>query len=177
MILIVGGVAGSGKTTVGKLVAGQLDWQFADADSFHPAANIEKMRSGIPLTDEDRMPWLRAVTGWIDERIAAGQSAVITCSALKRSYRHLLLDDRPECVMALLEVDRDDLMERVASRPGHFFPEKLVQSQLDTLEEPSSAGDEPNVHVIHEDGGASRTAAKIIDTLWPDEAPPRTLAP
>ena len=176
MILIVGGVAGSGKTTVGKLVAGQLDWQFADADSFHPAANIEKMRSGIPLTDEDRMPWLRAVTGWIDERIAAGQSAVITCSALKRSYRHLLLDGRPECVMALLEVDRDDLMKRVASRPGHFFPEELVQSQLDTLEQPSS-GDEPNVHVIHEDSGASRTAAKIIDTLWPDGSPPRTLAP
>ena len=176
MILIVGGVAGSGKTTVGTLVAGQLGWPFADADSFHPAANIEKMRSGIPLTDEDRMPWLRAVTGWIDERIAAGQSAVITCSALKRSYRHLLLDGRPECVMALLEVDRDDLMKRVASRPGHFFPEELVQSQLDTLEQPSS-GDEPNVHVIHEDSGASRTAAKIIDTLWPDGSPPRTLAP
>ena len=176
MILIVGGVAGSGKTTVGALVAGQFGWQFADADSFHPAANIEKMRAGIPLTDEDRMPWLRAVAGWIDERIAAGESAVVTCSALKRSYRHQLLDGRPGCVMALLEVDRDVLMKRVSARHEHFFPEKLVQSQLDTLEEPSPA-DEPNVHVIHEDSGASRTAAKVIATLWPDGAPPRTLAP
>jgi gluconokinase len=176
VILIVAGVAGSGKTTVGALVAGQLDWQFADADSFHPPASIEKMRAGIPLTDEDRLPWLRAVAGWIDERIAAGQSAVITCSALKRSYRRLLLDGRPGCVMALLEVDRDVLMKRVSARPGHFFPEKLVQSQLDTLEQPSPA-DEPNVHVIHEDSGASRTAAKIIAALRPDEAPPHTLAP
>jgi len=176
VILIVGGVAGSGKTTVGTLVAGQLGWPFADADSFHPAANIEKMRAGIPLTDEDRMPWLRALTGWMDEKIAAGESAVLTCSALKRSYRQLLLDGRPECVIALLEVDRDDLMKRVSGRPGHFFPEKLVQSQLDTLEEPSPA-DEPNVHVIHEDGGASRTAAEIITTLWPDGVPPHTLAP
>jgi gluconokinase len=176
VILIVAGVAGSGKTTVGTLVAGQLGWQFADADSFHPQANIDKMRAGIPLTDEDRAPWLRALTGWMDERIAAGEPAVLTCSALKRSYRHLLLDGRPGCVIALLEVDRDDLMKRVSSRPGHFFPEELVQSQLDTLEEPSPA-DEPNVHVIHEEGGATRTANKIIATLWPDGAPPHTLAP
>src|ERR1700722_10873341 len=91
MILIVAGVAGSGKTTVGALLAGQLHWRFADADTFHPAANIAKMHAGIPLTDEDRQPWLRAVSDWIDARVAAGEPAVITCSALKRAYRDELL--------------------------------------------------------------------------------------
>ena len=175
MILIVAGVAGSGKTTVGALLAGRLHWQFADADTFHPQSNIAKMRAGIPLTDEDRMPWLQAAAGWMDENIAAGQSAVVTCSALKRSYRHQLLDGRP-ATMAFLEVDRDILVRRVSARPGHFFPEKLLQSQLDLLEPPSPA-DEPNVHVITADGGATETAAKIIAVLWPTGLPPRSLAP
>jgi gluconokinase len=176
VILIVAGVSGSGKTTVGALIAGRLNWPFADADTFHPQSNIEKMRAGIPLTDEDRMPWLRAVAGWIDENIAAGRSAVVTCSALKRSYRSMLLDGRAAATMAFLEVDRDALIKRVSARHEHFFPEKLLQSQLDTVEEPSPA-DEPNVHVIHEEGGATRTADKIIAVLWPDGTPPRTLAP
>ena len=166
MILIVGGVAGSGKTTVGALIAGQLGWQFADADSFHPAANIEKMRAGIPLTDEDRMPWLRTVAAWIDERIAAGQSAVVTCSALRRSYRDLLLTDRPEATLVFLMVDRDILLRRVSARPDHFFPEKLLQSQLDTLEMPS-ATEEPHVRVIVADGDVAETAAEVLAVLWP----------
>src|SRR5207248_6915804 len=87
VIVIVAGVAGSGKTTVGALLAGRLGWPFADADTFHPPANVEKMSRGQPLTDEDRRPWLRAITAWMDERATAGQSGVITCSALKRSYR------------------------------------------------------------------------------------------
>ena len=99
MILIVAGVAGSGKTTVGALLAGRLRWRFADADTFHPEANIVKMRAGVPLTDEDREPWLRAVNLWIDTRIAEGQSGVITCSALKRAYREDLLDGRPSATM------------------------------------------------------------------------------
>jgi gluconokinase len=176
MILIVAGVSGSGKTTVGALLAGQLGWRFADADTFHPASNVEKMRAGIPLTDADRKPWLLAVTGWIDENLAAGQSAVVTCSALKRSYRHQLLDSRPAVTMAFLEVDRDILVKRLSARPGHFFPEKLLQSQLDTLEDPSPA-DEPHVHVITADGEATETAAKIVAVLWPAGLPPRTLAP
>jgi gluconokinase len=176
VILIVAGVAGSGKTTVGALLAGQLGWRFADADTFHPPSNVEKMRAGTPLTDADRKPWLRAVTGWIDDNIATKQSAVITCSALKRSYRHLLLDDRPAATMAFLEVDPDILVYRLSARSGHFFPEKLLQSQLDTLEEPSPA-DEPNVHVIAADGDATETAALVIAVLWPTGLPPRTLAP
>ena len=177
MILIVAGVSGSGKTTIGAFLAGRLGWQFADGDTFHPASNVEKMRAGTPLTDEDRMPWLRAIAGWIDENAAAGRSAIIACSALKRSYRHLLLDGRPSAVLVLLEVDRDVLVRRLSARHGHFFPEKLLQSQLDALEQPSSADDEPNVHVIDADGEVSETAAKILAVMWPDGLPPRTLAP
>ncbi len=176
MILIVAGVAGAGKTTVGAFLAGRLGWRFADADEFHPRANVEKMRSGIPLTDEDRIPWLRAVAAWIDENIAAGRPAVVTCSALKRSYRSMLLDGRPEATMAFLEVDREILIRRVSARHGHFFHENLLQSQLDALEQPSPA-DEPNVHVIRADGDPAQTAEAIIAAVWPGGPPPHTLAP
>ena len=164
MILIVGGVAGSGKTTVGALIAGRLRWRFADADSFHPEANVAKMRSGVPLTDEDRAPWLRAVTGWMDDRITAEQSAVITCSALKRAYRDTLLSGRPDATMVFLQVSKDVLARRVATRPGHFFPKRLLDSQLETLEPP--APDE-RVHTVLPDGDAAQTAAKVIALLWP----------
>jgi gluconokinase len=166
VILIVAGVAGSGKTTVGALVAGRLRWRFADADTFHPQANVEKMRAGEPLTDEDRMPWLRAIASWMDGLIAAGESGVITCSALKRSYRDILLHGRPSATLVFLEVDREILLQRVSSRPDHFFPEKLLNSQLDALEPPSPAH-EPNVRIVTADGEAPETAAKIIAALWP----------
>ena len=165
MILIVAGVAGSGKTTVGALLAGRLRWRFADADTFHPEANIAKMRAGIPLTDEDRQPWLRAVEEWIETRIADGQSAVITCSALKRAYRHELLDGRPAAMMVFLMVSRAVLDRRLLSRPGHFFPEKLLDSQLADLEPPTP--DEQRVQTVLAEGDAPQTAAKIIATLWP----------
>lgn len=165
MILIVAGVAGSGKTTVGALLAGRLRWRFADADTFHPEANIAKMRAGIPLTDEDRQPWLRAVEDWIETRIAEGQSAVITCSALKRAYRAELLDGRPTAMMVFLMVSREVLDRRLLSRPGHFFPEKLLDSQLAALEPPTR--DELRVQTVLAEGDPPNTAAKIIATLWP----------
>jgi gluconokinase len=164
VILIVGGVSGSGKTTVGALIAGRLRWRFADADSFHPEANVAKMRSGVPLTDEDRAPWLRAVADWMDARIAVGQSAVITCSALKRAYRDTLLSGRPDATMIFLQVSKDVLARRVATRPGHFFPGKLLDSQLETLEPP--APDE-RVQTVLAEGDSAQTAAKIIALLWP----------
>ena len=169
MILIVAGVAGSGKTTVGALLAGRLRWRFADADTFHPEANIVKMRAGIPLTDEDRQPWLHAVQDWIDTRIADGQSGVITCSALKRAYRAELLDGRPAATMVFLMVSRDVLDRRLLSRPGHFFPEKLLDSQLAALEPPTP--DEQRVQTVLAEGDAPQTAAKIIATLWPHGEP------
>jgi gluconokinase len=164
VIVIVAGVAGSGKTTVGALLAGRLGWQFADADTFHPPANVEKMRNGEPLTDEDRLPWLRAITAWMGERITAGQSGVITCSALKRSYREMLLAGQPAARMAFLDVDPEVLRQRVLARPDHFFPRKLLESQLTALERPSPA-EEPRVRVITGDGDAQETAARIITAL------------
>jgi gluconokinase len=165
VILIVAGVAGCGKTTVGALLAGRLRWRFADGDTFHPEANIVKMRAGIPLTDEDRQPWLRAVQDWIDARVAEGQSGVITCSALKRAYRAELLDGRPAATMVFLAVSRDVLDRRLLTRPGHFFPEKLLDSQLAALEPPTL--DEQRVLTVLGEGDAAQTAAKIIATLWP----------
>ena len=143
MIVIVAGVSGSGKTTVGALLAGRLGWRFADADDFHPAANVAKMRAGIPLTDTDRWPWLRAIAAWMDERIGQGEDAVLACSALKRSYRDLLLDGRPAARMVFLAPDREVLARRLASRHGHFFPGQLLSSQLDALEPPA-----PDEHVL-----------------------------
>jgi gluconokinase len=165
MIVIVAGVSGSGKTTVGAMLAGRLGWTFADADDFHPAANIEKMRTGIPLTDADRWPWLRAVAAWMDERIAGQESAVVGCSALRRSYRDLLLGGRPEARMVFLATDPEVLARRLAARVGHFFPEQLLGTQLEALEPPGP--DERVVRVVPADTPAG-TVASIIAILFPE---------
>jgi gluconokinase len=164
MILIVAGVSGSGKTTVGTLLANRLNWPFADADDLHPAANIEKMRAGIPLTDDDRQPWLRAIAAWMDERVARHESAVVGCSALRRSYRDLLLGGRPQALMIFLTPDREVLTRRLAARHGHFFPGQLLGSQFDALEPPGP--DERVLSVVPGDDAAS-TVASIIALLWP----------
>jgi carbohydrate kinase (thermoresistant glucokinase family) len=163
MIVIVAGVSGSGKTTVGALLAGRLGWRFADADDFHPAANVEKMRAGIPLTDEDRWPWLRAIAAWMDERIAEGENAVVACSVLKRSYRDLLLDGRPQARMVFLTPDRDVLARRLAARQGHFFPEQLLGTQFAALEPPEP--DERVLTVIPA-GDPQATVEEIIALVW-----------
>jgi gluconokinase len=160
MILIVAGVSGSGKTTVGALLAGRLGWQFADADAFHPAANVAKMAAGIPLTDADRQPWLHAITAWMDERIALGASAVVTCSALKRAYRDDLLRGRPQARMIFLSVDREEVARRLAARHGHFFPSGLLSSQFDALEPPQP--DEPRVTVVPSGPDPQETVTAII---------------
>jgi gluconokinase len=165
MILIVAGVSGSGKTTVGALLAGGLGWRFADADAFHTAAAIAKMRAGIPLTDADRWPWLRAIGAWMDERIAAGESAVVTCSALKRAYRDLLLGGRPEARMVFLSVDREEVDRRLTARHGHFFPERLLGSQFDALEPPQP--DETAVTVVPSGRDPADTVAAIIAVVRP----------
>jgi gluconokinase len=162
MILIVAGVSGCGKTTMGALLAGRLGWRFADADDFHPAANVAKMRSGIPLTDADRLPWLRTIGAWMDRRIAAGESAVVACSALKRSYRDLLLSGRPSAVIVLLDVPRAELERRLTSRHGHFFPEQLLDSQLAALE-PLGPGE--RVLMVPVTGDSGETADKVLAAL------------
>jgi gluconokinase len=162
MIVIVAGVSGSGKTTVGALLAGRLGWRFADADDFHLAANIEKMRAGMPLTDADRWPWLRAIAGWMDERIARGESAVVACSALKRVYRDLLLRGRPEARMVFLTADPEEVARRLAARHGHFFPGQLLGSQLAAAEPPTA--EETAVTVVPA-GSPDATVAAIIAVL------------
>jgi gluconokinase len=170
MILIVAGVSGSGKTTVGALLAGRLGWRFADADTFHPAANVAKMRAGIPLTDEDRRPWLGAIAAWMDERIAHGDSAVVTCSALKRAYRDALLGGRSQARMIFLRVSPEEVARRLAARHGHFFPAALLSSQFDTLEAP--APDEARVTVVPSADDAADTVAAIIAVVRPAEGGP-----
>jgi gluconokinase len=174
VILIVAGVAGCGKSTVGALLADRLHWNFTDADSFHSEANVAKMRSGIPLTDEDRAPWLHAVADWIDAEIAAGQSAVLACSALKRSYRDEMLSGRPQVRMVFLQVDKDVLASRLTARPGHFFPRKLMESQLEILQPPQP---DERVQTVVAEGQPARTAAKIIGLLWPSGQPDPAVTP
>jgi gluconokinase len=136
VIVVVAGVAGSGKTTIGKLVADRMNCAFADGDDFHPAANVAKMHAGIPLTDEDRWPWLRAIASWMDERAAAGESAVVACSVLRRAYREVLVTARARPRMMFLVIPYDTVAARLDARHGHFFGRELLDSQFATLELP-----------------------------------------
>jgi len=138
MIVIVMGVVGAGKTTVGRLLAQQMKWQFADADDFHPAANIEKIRHGIPLTDEDRWPWLDALRAAIQQWVSSRQNAVLACSALKRSYREKL-NAGPEVRFVFLTGDPALIQSRLKARHGHFADQQILSSQLADLEPPKSA--------------------------------------
>lgn len=134
--VIVMGVAGSGKSTTASLLSERLGWSYRDADSFHPPANIEKMSRGEALADEDRWPWLAAIGGWIDDHIARGESTVVTCSALKRSYRDALVAGRPRAHLVHLVGDKSLIAARMGSRLGHFMPLDLLDSQFATLETP-----------------------------------------
>lgn len=138
MIVIVMGVVGAGKTTIGKLLASELGWQFADADDFHPASNVEKISHGIPLTDQDREPWLDRLRAAIVTWIADGQSTVLACSALKRRYRAKLQVD-PQVRFVYLKGSAHLIAERLSARHGHFAGESILASQLADLEEPEGA--------------------------------------
>ena len=138
MIVLLMGPAGSGKTTVGKLLAHQLSWDFADGDDFHPAINIEKMSRGVPLTDSDRIPWLNSIRERMSQWQAQGRNVVLACSALKRSYRELLAINA-EVKLVYLKGARELLRERLRSRKGHYAGEQLLASQLEDLEEPADA--------------------------------------
>jgi gluconokinase len=163
--IVVMGVSGAGKSTVGVLVAARLDCPFRDADSFHPAANIEKMSRGEPLTDDDRWPWLRALADWIAEHRAAGTTCVVTCSALKRRYRDLVTaGQRADVRLVYLKGGFDLIAARLAARKGHFMPPALLRSQFDALEEP--AADE-HALTVPIDGSPEEIAADIVRALQP----------
>jgi len=136
MVILLMGVSGSGKTTVGQLLAGRLGWTFYDGDDFHPPANVEKMRQGIPLTDDDRDSWLTALEQLIETTLHQRRSAVLACSALKQRYRHRLRHDSEEVHFVYLKGDYDLIRQRLDTRQGHFMPANLLRSQFATLEEP-----------------------------------------
>ena len=156
MIAILMGVTGSGKTTVANAVVAESGWHFAEGDDYHSAANKAKMAAGTPLTDEDREPWLRTLHAVLVGWQRAGECGVMTCSALKQSYRDLLVEGMPEGVVSfvLLEVPLEVLKERLAHRAHHFMNPALLDSQLATLEEPKDAirinANRPAVEVAHE---------------------------
>lgn len=154
-VIVLMGVAGAGKTTIGVRLADALDWEFFDGDDFHPAANIDKMDQGIPLTDEDRWPWLRALHDFIHERLIVGAPAVVACSALKADYRRILLDGNQGARLVYLKGSRALIRRRLQDRADHFFDADLLDSQFEALEEPSPdealhvAIDQPPEAIVH----------------------------
>jgi gluconokinase len=157
------GVSGSGKTTLARSIADRMGWEFLEGDDLHPRANVEKMSAGIPLEDEDRWPWLRAIGDWIDTHADAGRSGVITCSALKRAYRDLLVEGREGVQFCHVQVEARLIEERVAARRGHYMPPSLLPSQLKTLE--PLAPDEPGVVVSADTAPEEmvREAMRLLD--------------
>jgi len=137
-VLVVMGVSGSGKTTIAALLAGRLGWEFEDGDDFHPPANVAKMHGGTPLTDEDRWPWLRSMSSWVDVTRGTGRHGVLACSALKRAYRAVLVGDRSDVRLVYLQGSRELIGARQAARQGHFMPAGLLDSQFAALEEPEA---------------------------------------
>ena len=158
MIIIIMGVAGSGKTTIGQLLSQKTDWPFFEGDSLHPESNIQKMSAGIALDDEDRLPWLNIIHQKIRELELRNKNAVFTCSALKKSYRKILAGDLNSVHFVYLKNTVDVIKERMAKRSGHFMPPSLLQSQLSTLEEP----DPCEAHTIINSKGASELAFEIM---------------
>ena len=154
MVIVLMGVTGSGKTTVGRLLAEELDWQFYDADDFHTPANIEKMKRGVPLNDEDRRPWLETLRDLITGCLKQNINAIVACSALKESYReYLLTDDRVRLIY--LKGDYRQIQKRLSNRHGHFMNPALLLSQFDALEEP-----EQSAHI-----NISESPAEIVKTI------------
>jgi gluconokinase len=137
-VLVLMGVSGCGKSTIGTQLAIRLRWEFEDGDWFHPARNVEKMHSGHPLTDEDRWPWLNAIGAFIDASRNAGRHVVIACSALKKRYRAVIVGDRSDVRLVYLKGPIELIARRIAARHEHFMPLELLQSQFDALEEPGS---------------------------------------
>jgi gluconokinase len=162
VIAVVMGVSGSGKTTVAALLAAALGCQFQEGDDLHPAANVKKMHGGTPLTDADRLPWLRKIAEQIDGWRTRGESGVLACSALKRSYRDIIIGDRQDVTLVYLKGSHDLIRRRMAARHEHFMPVALIDSQFATLQEPT-----PDEHPITVDVGGrpAEIAAQIVHQL------------
>lgn len=162
VIAVITGVSGSGKTTIATLVSAALGCQFQEGDDLHPADNVAKMRSGTPLTDGDRMPWLHKIAAKIDDWRAKGESGVLTCSALKRSYRDIIIGERRDVTLVYLKGSYELIRRRLAARHDHFMPLALLDSQFATLQEPA-----PDEHAIIVDVGGrpAEIVAEILHQL------------
>jgi carbohydrate kinase (thermoresistant glucokinase family) len=161
-ILVVMGVSGSGKSTVARELAARLGWPFQEGDDLHPPANVAKMHAGTPLDDADRIPWLHEIAAWIDARIAAHESGIVTCSALKHAYRNILVGDRPQVRLVYLQGDKAMIARRLAARKGHFMPPGLLDSQFATLEEPDFGEHALTVPI---DGPSAQAVERVMQAL------------
>ncbi len=162
-VVLVAGVAGSGKTTVGEALAHRLGWAYSEADAFHPPENVAKMSAGMPLTDADRAPWLAKIATFIEEVCADDGHAVVTCSALKRAYRETLVGSRKDRVkIVLLDGTEDEIAARLSHREGHFMPAELLHSQFQTLERPQP---EEHAVLVPISGTPEDTVSSIVDRL------------
>jgi carbohydrate kinase (thermoresistant glucokinase family) len=161
-VLIIMGVSGCGKTTIAELLSRELGWEYRDGDEFHPKSNVEKMHSGTPLTDEDRWPWLKAIAAWIDQRRQAGEHAIVTCSALKRSYREILAGARTDVGLIYLKGDEELIAQRLSKRHHHFMPKALLHSQFQALQEP---GPDEHPITVSIEPAPEEIAAAILEKL------------
>jgi len=178
VVVVMMGVSGSGKSTVAALLAAALGCQFQEGDDLHPRANVEKMRSGTPLTDADRMPWLRKIAEEIDGWRRRGECGVVTCSALKRSYRDIIIGDRHDVALVYMKGSRELIHQRMVSRHEHFMPVALLDSQFATLEEPTP-NERPIIadvsgkpaDIVHEIVRRLEIRQHQTDSLAPADAP------
>ena len=161
-VIVVMGVAGSGKSTVGAALAERLGWPFRDADEFHPPENVAKMSRGAPLTDDDRKPWLAAIAAWIDDLRTRGQHGVVTCSALKKAYRRVIVGDRPDVALVYLKGSRELIGRRMAARQHHFMPPALLDSQFAALEEP---GEDEKPLVVSVEDSKDAIVQDVVERL------------
>jgi carbohydrate kinase (thermoresistant glucokinase family) len=166
-VLVVMGVSGTGKSTVASVLAQRLHWEFAEGDDMHPPANVAKMAAGLPLDDADRWPWLERIAAWIHQHVAAGRPGVITCSALRRSYRNVLRGDN--VMFVHLSGSFEEIHDRLAARHGHFMPTSLLRSQFDTLE---PLDRDENGVVVDVGPPAADVANAVIQALGLTEPPP-----
>jgi gluconokinase len=161
-VVVVMGVSGSGKTTIATMLADTLGWHYQDGDDLHPRENVEKMKGGTSLTDADRWPWLERIAGRIDGWRAKGEAGVVTCSALKRAYRDIIVGARPDAALVYLRGTRELIHGRMAARKGHFMPLGLLENQFSVLQEP--AADERPI-VVDIAAGPSDIVAEIVRKL------------
>ncbi len=161
-VIVVMGVASSGKTSLGERLAERLGWPFRDADSFHPPENVAKMAGGTPLTDADRKPWLAAIAAWIDGLRGSGQNGIVTCSALKRAYREVIIGDRADVALVYLKGSRVLIGARMAQRQHHFMPPALLDSQFAALEEP---GEDERPLVVQVEASKEAIVGRVLAEL------------